>query len=554
MTSKKQRCENLYKSLCDEKKRWEPKWKDIRDNVYPYLGSFDDENINDSESHDEMFYNSITIKFAAIFAAGLMSGVSSPTRPWVKLMVKNNAQVMQDTDVLKWLEVCKDITLSILTKGKFYSEAHKCYLEVGVFCTLAMFIEEDMETVAHCHAFTIGEFAVGTDAKGKYNQFCRTLKMTASQLVDKFGEENIPSEILREYKGGNSNNLTMPYKVKHLICPNPDYNEKKMDSFKYSDYYWMDCNGQKDAFLKEGGFRTFPVMVTPYLKKGSDVYGTGPGFWSLADAKQNHMMNKDATIAVEQGVNPPLQAGANTIQGAGINSLPSGITYYNPVEGAQGVKALFETKLDVNGVVALMDRLEEREKEHFCVKIFQLLTDMDRGTRTATEVTELIAEKMSQLGPLLENLHDFLSQVIERILDIGFRNNVFPPAPEALQGRELDVEFISTLALAQKQQSLTPITNVVQGAISMATSTQDMSILDKIDFDEVIDQTAELNGSPPSIVRSDKLVAQIRQQRQQAQQAAAQAQNAAALVNSAKTASQADMSGDNALTRLVGAQ
>jgi len=554
MISKKRRCENIFKSLNDEKQRWETKWRDIRDNIFPYLGSFDDENVNDSQSHDDLFYNTITIKFATIFAAGLMSGVSSPTRPWLKLKIKDDEEIMQDPDVLKWLEVCKNIALSILTKGKFYSEAHKCYLEVGVFCTLAMFIEEDMDTIIHCHAFTAGEFALGTDSKGNYNQFCRTLKMTASQLVEKFGEENVPSEIVNEYKNGNSNNLTSPYKVKHLICPNPDYNSKKMDSFKFSDYYWMDCDGAKDAFLKEGGFRTFPVMATPYLRKGSDIYGSGPGFWALADAKQNHIMNKDATIAAEQGVNPPLQAGANTIQGAGINSLPSGITYYNPLEGTQGVKTLFDTKFDASGVVLLMDRLEEREKEHFSVKIFQLLTDMDRGTRTATEVTELIAEKMSQLGPLLENLHDFLSQVVDRVLDIGFNNNVFPPAPEALQGRELDVEFVSILALAQKQQSLTPITNVVQGAISMATSSGDMTILDKIDFDETIDQIAELNGSPPSIVRSDKLVAQIRQQRMQAQQQAQEAQNAQALVNSAKVASQADMSGDNALTRLVGAQ
>ena len=552
MISKKQRAENLYKSLNDEKERWLPLWKDIRDNIFPYLGVFDDDNVNDGQRRDEYFYNSITIKFASIFAAGLMSGVSSPTRPWVKLTLHENAEVMQDPEVLKWLEMCKDIVLSILTKGKFYSEAHKCYLEVGVFCTLAMFIEEDADTVAHCHAFTAGEFAVGTDSKGNYNQFCRTMKMSASQMVDKFGEDNVPNEVLAEYNNGNSANLTSPYKVKHLICPNPDYDEKKLDSFPYSDYYWTDTKGKNGPFLKEGGYRTFPVMVAPYLRKGSDVYGTGPGVWSLADAKQNHIMNKDATIAAEQGVNPPLQAGANTIQGAGINSLPSGITYYNPVEGAQGVKALFETRFDVNGVVLLMDRLEEREKEHFCVKIFQLLTDMDRGTRTATEVTELIAEKMSQLGPLLENLHDFLSQVINRVLDIGFHNNVFPPAPEALQGKELEVEFVSILALAQKQQSLTPIMNVVQGAIGMATSTQNMEMLDKIDFDEVIDQTAELNGSPPSIVRSDKVVAQIRAQRAQAQQQAQQAQQMQGMVNGAKTLSQADMSGDNALTKLVG--
>lgn len=139
-----------------------------------------------------------------------------------------------------------------------------------------------------------------------------------------------------------------------------------------------------------------------------------------------------------------------------------------------------------------------------------------KGTRTAREVIELSSEKMSQMGPLLESLQDYLNMIVERVMDICFRAGVYPPPPPEIQGMEMDVEFTSILAQAQKQQSLTPITDTVQSAIAMASGSGDMSILDKIDFDEVVDQVGGLNGSPPSIIRSDEIGAQIRAQRQQA--------------------------------------
>ena len=38
-------------------------------------------------------------------------------------------------------------------------------------------------------------------------------------------------------------------------------------------------------------------------------------------------------------------------------------------------------------------------------------------------------------------------------------------------------------------------------------------ILDKINFDEALEQVAEMNGAPPKLLRSDEEVARIRQER-----------------------------------------
>ena len=65
-------------------------------------------------------------------------------------------------------------------------------------------------------------------------------------------------------------------------------------------------------------------------------------------------------------------------------------------------------------------------------------------------------------------------------------------------------------------------------------------VLDKIDFDQVVDDMGEAFGVNPALIVSDEDVAALRQARAQAQQAAQSAATAPQVVDSAKTASEID--------------
>lgn len=76
--------------------------------------------------------------------------------------------------------------------------------------------------------------------------------------------------------------------------------------------------------------------------------------------------------------------------------------------------------------------------------------------------------------------------------------------------------------------------------------------LDKVDTDQAIDEYATAVAVPPSIVRSDDEVAEIRRGRAELAQKQAAQQDLAAQVEGAKVMSETDTGGDNALTRLLG--
>jgi hypothetical protein len=75
--------------------------------------------------------------------------------------------------------------------------------------------------------------------------------------------------------------------------------------------------------------------------------------------------------------------------------------------------------------------------------------------------------------------------------------------------------------------------------------------MDKVDRDQLVSEYGDMTGVSPKVVRSDEVVAQIRQQRMQAAAAQQQSQMALNAAKSAKSLAGSDMEGDNALTRLV---
>jgi hypothetical protein len=545
-----------HKELFDEFEKWKPLFKDVRDFVYPYLGYFEGEEYNKGTRPDDEMLRTMNIEYANILAAGMQWGITSPTRPWVEYSLDNN-DLMQDPDVLEWLAARRKIVLDVFARSNFYPSNHQFYLELGVFNTAAMLIEDDDDTVINCRTFTCGEFAIGLDKKGMPNSFARNIQMTTYQIIEQFGTDNVPAAVERDYENKNFHNI---HDVKHLICPNKNHDPSKIDtlSMKFTDYYWME--GQKEGeYLRKSGFNEFPVMIERWQTKGNNIYGYGPGIWSLGDAKQTQLMWRNMDTAVELMTKPPVQAPSDIMKNGGINMLPAAINYYNAMGGSDGsIKPLFNVNMNLEASLTMSQAVEDCVKKHFKTEVFQLISEINqgKGTRTAREVIELTAEKMSQMGPLLDRLQTgYFQQLFNRVDSICVRKNIFPPPPPVLLqygGMNIQVKYVSVLSQAQQQYQITPIIDSVTNIISIANTAQLPEVLDNVDLDDVARNLMTLNGAPATMQVSKQKVAELRQARaqQQAQMNAAQMGMSAA--QGAKTLSQADTSGDNALTQLLG--
>ena len=116
--------------------------------------------------------------------------------------------------------------------------------------------------------------------------------------------------------------------------------------------------------------------------------------------------------------------------------------------------------------------------------------------------------------------------------------DILPDIPPELQGMELKVEFISVLAQAQRAVATQGMDRML-AAVGQLTALSP-AIVDKVDFDQVVDEYADAYGVSPKIIVPDDQVAQIRAQREAAQQAQQAAAAAPAAVDTARAASEID--------------
>lgn len=162
------------------------------------------------------------------------------------------------------------------------------------------------------------------------------------------------------------------------------------------------------------------------------------------------------------------------------------------------------------------------------------------------------------LGPVLERLHnELLKPKIDITFDRMIETGIVPEPPQEMQGQELNVEFVSMLAQAQRAIGVQGVDRLVQTvgtiAVIQQKAGQQPDALDKLDFDDIIDGYGDMLGVDPEYIVANDKVAIIRQTRAQQQAATAKAQQMAAAAETAKTLSQAKTGPleQNALTDVI---
>lgn len=541
-----------------ERSRWDPTWMDLSDYVQPRKARFFSHDANNGmkkESH--IINNTATIALGRL-AAGMLAGITSPARPWIR-MTTFDPDLSEFDPVKVWLDLLGQRILGVLARTNLYNVFHGKYEDLGQFGVSASLLEEDAKTVVRAYPQPIGEFYLATDERGEVDTLYRRLQMSVRQLVRQFADKgsptplsNLSTRVRNLYTEGNYDEWI---DVVHIVEPREEYDDSRAtaDNKPIASCWFEEGGDEGLSFLRESGYDENPLIAPRWNVLGEDIYGSSPGMVALGDVKQLQLYERRKDQAVERIVDPPLQ-GPTTLQGAGgVDMRPGRITYVEP--GAHGAK--IEPTVIVNPqaitvAVASIQECERRINQAFGADLWLMMSQGDgEPQKTAREIAERHEEKMLQLGPVMERLEtELLDKVVSRVYGILLRDGMLPPPPKELQGQDLRVEYLSIMAQAQRMVAGSAMQQLSAFALQFATAKPE--VLDKLNGDEMVIEMADALGLPPKVLETDQQVQAIRQQRAQAQAQQQQAAQAAAMAKGAKDLSGADMSGNNALTQLVG--
>lgn len=541
-------------ALRQDRSEWLEHWREVRDYILPDHGRGLDSDSDPTEDTDgdkrmSSIYDGTASRAMDVLGAGMQSGLTLPSRPWFKFGTQDTSQ-QDKPDVRSWLYVCEERVRAVLARSNCYHALHHAYLELGGFGTAAIGVFEDFDKVVRFRALTAGEYMVGVNAKGLVDTLYRDIWMTAAQMVEEFGEENVSRSVLNAFKNGGTETR---FHVIHATEPNDGRIKLKIPGNKKWRSVYFEFGGEKDKILRLQGFEEFPYLCPRWFVVGNQAYGRAPGMRVLPDVKQLQKETEKKLVGLDKLMDPPVVSPGmdanlqvNTFPG-GVSQDPSGGT-----SNGTGLRPLYQVNLPLQYMLMDIQDLRQQIRDGLFNNLFQMISQQPAdGRMTAREVAERHEEKMTLLGPALERLHsELLGPLIDRVFAIMSRLGLLPDAPEELQGSQLKVEYISILAQAQRMAGI--------GAIEqgMAFAGNLMSVFpearDKIDADEAIEVYFDRIGVPPSVIVPDDVVAANRDRRaqQQAQQQALAAAPVAA--DAAKVLSETNLGGNTALNTLLG--
>jgi hypothetical protein len=486
-----------YDRLKSQRQNWESHWQEVADYMQPRKADVT-KSRSKGDKRTELIFDSSPLQSVELLAASLHGMLTNPSTPWFSLRFKENEMENED-EAKEWLEDATEVMYSAFNKSNFQQEIFELYHDLITFGTAAMFIEEDDDDLLKFSTRHINEIFIAENDKGRIDTVFRKFKISARSAIQKFGAV--------------SNNIAViakkdPYEeveILHAVYPRSDFDPKKKDqsNMPFASVYLDAESGDE---LSVSGFREFPFVVPRYLKASHEIYGRSPAMTALPDVKMLNEMSKTTIKSAQKQVDPPLLVPDDGFI-LPVRTVPGGLNFYR-----SGTRDRIEP-LNIGANTPLGLNMEEQRRNSIRNAFYVNQLMMQNGPQmTATEVIQRNEEKMRLLGPVLGRLQsELLKPLIDRTFAILLRKNLFRQAPDFLSGKDIEIEYVSPLAKAQKSTELSSIMRAIE---IMGSLSNVAPVFDHINMDKLVRHLADIVGVPQKILKPQS---ELNAERQQAQ-------------------------------------
>ena len=490
-----------YDRLKSQRQNWESHWQEVADYMQPRKADVT-KTRSKGDKRTELIFDGSPLQSVELLAASLHGMLTNPSTPWFSLRFKQNDMENED-EAKEWLEDATEVMYSAFNKSNFQQEIFELYHDLITFGTAAMFIEEDDEDILKFSTRHINEIFIAENDKGRIDTVFRKFSLSARAVMQKFGDVSMNIAT----KANND-----PYEeveILHAVYPRSDFDPKKQDkqNMPFESVYLDAESGDE---LSVSGFREFPFVVPRYLKASHEIYGRSPAMTALPDVKMLNEMSKTTIKSAQKQVDPPLLVPDDGFM-LPVRTIPGGLNFYRA-----GTRDRIEP-LNIGANTPLGLNMEEQRRNSIRNAFYVNQLMMQSGPQmTATEVIQRNEEKMRLLGPVLGRLQsELLKPLIDRAFALILRKNLFRPAPEFLAGQDIEIEYVSPLAKAQKSTELSSIMRAIEilGSLSNVAP-----VFDHINMDKLVRHLADIVGVPQKILKPQSEINAERQQAAQQQE------------------------------------
>jgi hypothetical protein len=441
-----------------------------------------------------------------------------PNAVWAGLEVGGDSE-----DEKAWLDQAAEFIWKNIHSSNFDAESADAMIDQWIAGWFVMYCEEQEGGGFYFESWPIGQCYIASSKSGSMiDTVARKWEYNVGQCVGVYGIDNVSDTTRQKYHDGK---LEDKITICMLIEPRPDTKGgdtqgRLATQLPFASYVIEEAASH---LLKESGYHEFPCMAPRWMRLPGSAYATGPVSDCLPSIKTLNEMTKWTLMGAETAIAPALiVANDGVVNARNIKLGPRKIIVADTTDS---IKPLM-TGADVKTGIIMAESLQSRIRK---VLVADQLPPADGPTKTAYEWSVRVQAVRAMMGPMFGRLQaEWLQPLIVRCFGIVWRANIasqfalIGEPPESLLDRPFSVKYLSPLARSQKQVEVDAMDTFEMNLFGTLGATGDASVLDVYDMDAAKRERASITSIPQKLIRDDKMVAQIREQRAQAAQQAKQ--------------------------------
>lgn len=474
----------------DYRANFDHMYEKIAEVVLPRADEFTAKRTPGTDRQQNIF-DSTAQQAAPACAAAVESLLIPRTQKWHGL--RPLAEELQDDDeVLRYLEAKRDMMFRVRysRQANFTGQTGEALLGLIVFGTMGLFIADGLSQGIRYQNVPLPELYVEEDAFGSIDTVRRHYKMTVRQAIQKFGEENLPEQIMK-FKDSDP---WREFHFLHVVRPNSEIKtgDRSYRGMKCASF---DICVETKSTIRRGGYRTMPYAVSRYNVSGGEIYGRSPAWDAYADIKTVNAMSRTGLRYGELVTDPPW-ATADVDSLSPFSMRPGAINPGYVNERGEIMAKSLSPQGDPRVGLEMMDQRRQSINRGFLITLFQIMVETPR--MTATEAMLRAQEKGALLAPTIGRQQaEFLDPLINRELDILENAGMFDDMPDQLRqaGGIMDIVYDNPLIRSQMAEEGVGIMRTLEAAGLMAQYDEGESIRE-IDANWTLRRIAQVNGAP----------------------------------------------------------
>ncbi len=489
-----------FANLKSKREKWNSIWDELKKYVCPQ-----------TESNKSIF-DSTSIWSREQLASGLQSLLVNPAMNWFNISMatsqEEGQEQLEETRIIAEIIESKILAIFNSPASNFYNQLHEFFLNLAAFGTAIFYLEEDpsLKQKMFFRNITLKECYFEEDKYGFASSMYRLFTLNAKAAASKWTDSKELAE--KAVKAPDE-----PVEILHIVLPQEG---KKQGETYSSEYVYL----AESKILSQSSYSYFPFLVTRWIKEEGEAYGYAPAHHVLPDIKLLNSLRQITLKAAQKQLDPPLLVPKDGYY-LPLYTTPGSVNFYrngmaDKIMPLTAHENILPTEIEQN-------QCRDAIFKAFYIDIFRM--QKENKEMTAAEVQVRSEEQMRMMSPMVGRIEtEFLNPLITIVYKTLIKYNMLSEFEGLNLGQNITIDYVSPLSRAQKSSAIFSIEQVLaffqrSGIVNMFPE-----IYDNINWDECFKLFFDLRGAPSSVLRAEKEVLQIRQQRQMAQMQQGQTQ------------------------------